>query len=492
MYDRRDFLRTTGAVLGTGLVPGAASAQYDTLENYRLVGEAPVPGINEAVVQGDWAYAANQGNLTTININDPTMPFVAGTEQGEDATDTPDVDVDADVAVLSHNDGVPGVSVFDVSDPTNPIFESFYEEKGTIHNSFVKQAPDGRVCAYLVVSDTFPTARMVTVDVTDPANPETLEGEDPGYTDGTDVPQDERGTGGAWMLQDAQPEMANGGNSPNHDVFVNETGEGNELAYNCFWDSGVVVVDVTDKRNPVAVGHFGGTEEATGDLVDYLVGEKTNAHYAQPTPDGDYTFVGAETFPGPSLPPGEATVQPNGDHGGIRVFDTRDVRPLAEGGRAVYPEADRDAIETRGYDVGEVGDQFGRFDPYQNPDPDRGNGRKSANMVAYLPAPEGVDDAALTSHNFDVTDEMLVSSFYQGGVRAYDLTTLYRGGDYDEHARQPRKPVEVGAFAPDGTAFWTAVDVEYEEDPARVFTMGADIGKGAVLLELERGSGGPL
>jgi hypothetical protein len=340
---------------------------------------------------------------------------------------------------------------------------------------------------------------MVIVDVTDPANPETLEGKDPSYTSGSeDVPDDERGTGGAWMLQDAQKEMADGNNSPIHDIYVAETDEGNELAYNCFWDSGMVVVDVTDKRNPVAVGHFGGTSDATGDLVDYIVGEKTNAHYCQPTPNQDYAFVGAETFPGPAAPPGEDTVQPNGDHGGLRVFDTRDVQPLAKGGRAVYPEVDRRAIKERGYTVSDVGDRYSRLseedrpDPYQNPSPDRGNGRKSANMVAYLDAPEGADDAALTSHNFDVTDEMLVSSFYQGGVRAYDLTTLYSGGDYENHARQPRAPVEIGAFAPDGMAFWTAVDVDYEEDPDRVFTMGADIGKGAVMLELERGGSSPI
>ena len=53
MYDRRDFLKTTAAVLGTGLVSGAASAQYDSFENYRLVGEAPVPDINEVIAQGD-------------------------------------------------------------------------------------------------------------------------------------------------------------------------------------------------------------------------------------------------------------------------------------------------------------------------------------------------------------------------------------------------------------------------------------------------------
>lgn len=499
MYDRRDFLRATGgAVLGAGLLSGSAGAQYDQFENYSLVGTAPVPGINEVVAQGDWAYATSQGSITTIDINDPTAPFVAGRAEGEDPEDTPDVKVAGDVAALAHNGGVPGISIFDVSDPTDPTFESFYEDKGTVHNCFLKQAPDDQVYAYLCISDSFPTARVVIVDVTDPANPETLEGEDPSYQDGTDVPDggdgpDERGTGGAWMLKDAQPEMADGGNSPIHDIYVAETDAGNELAYLCFWDSGVVVVDVSVKRHPVAVGHFSGTPDATGDLIDYVTGERTNAHYVQPTPDLGYTFVGAETFPGPAAPPGGDLFQPLRDHGGIRVFDTRAVKPLAEGGRAIYPEVDAGAIAARranGTAVPEA--PFGRRDPYQDPDPDRTKDNRSAPMVAYVPAPEGVDDAALTSHSFDVTDRFLFSSFYQGGIRAYDLTTLYRGGDYEVHARSPSRPIEVGAFAPDGTAFWTAVDVDYEEAPDRTFTMGADIGKGIVMLEFDRRSSSPL
>ena len=165
MYDRRSFLKASGAVLGTGLMSSAAGAQYDQFEGYRLVGEAPVPGINEVVARGDWAYAANQGNLTTININDPTTPVVAGTAQGEDATDTPDADVAGDVAALAHNDGVPGVSLFDISDPTNPTFETFYEDKDTVHNCFLKEDPDdGRIYAYLCISDSFAKARMVIVD----------------------------------------------------------------------------------------------------------------------------------------------------------------------------------------------------------------------------------------------------------------------------------------------------------------------------------------
>ena len=148
MYDRRDFLRATGAALGTGLVSGAASAQYDQFEGYRLVGEAPVPGIYEVVTRGDWAYAASEGALATININDPTMPFLASRTETADGDDTVDAKVAGDVAAVAHNGSPPGVSLFDVSDPGDPSFETFYREKDTIHNCDLQQAPDGRSCGW--------------------------------------------------------------------------------------------------------------------------------------------------------------------------------------------------------------------------------------------------------------------------------------------------------------------------------------------------------
>lgn len=144
MFDRRDFLRAAGgAVLGAGLVSGTASAEYDRFENYSLVGTAPVPGINEVVARGNWAYATSQGSITTVNINDPTTPLVAGRAEGEDAEDTPDVDVAGDVAALAHNGGVRGISLFDVSDPANPSSDSFYEDGDTVHNCYLKRVPDG-------------------------------------------------------------------------------------------------------------------------------------------------------------------------------------------------------------------------------------------------------------------------------------------------------------------------------------------------------------
>jgi hypothetical protein len=253
---------------------------------------------------------------------------------------------------------------------------------------------------------------MVIVDVSDPENPVSLEG-------------DERGSGGAWMLRDAHEDMAEAGVNPIHDLYVQD-----DLAYMCFWDAGVVVADVSDPTDPTAVAHFGAADDAGVEPADsveryerYLGGERTNAHYVQPTPSGDYTLVGAETFPGPF----EDTVVP-GDHGGIRIFDTSDLSA--------------DSTPS---------------DPYEK-------------HVGYIPAPENPEDAVRTSHNFDVREDKVFASFYEGGIRAYSI-------------EDPTAPEELAAFAPEGTAFWTAEDLS--ASGPRTYTLGSDIGKGLTVLELE-------
>jgi hypothetical protein len=52
-----------------------------------------------------------------------------------------------------------------------------------------------------------------------------------------------------------------------HDISVTE-GEGGELAWLADRDPGVVVVDVSDERNPVAVAHFGAADDAFDADVD--------------------------------------------------------------------------------------------------------------------------------------------------------------------------------------------------------------------------------
>jgi hypothetical protein len=412
-FDRRDFIKTTGIALGTTTL--SASAAAESTWNYELAGEALDAKVAEAVVRGDWAYTATIDSITTVDLSDPTLPVVGGTALGH-GTDNMDAKVDGDVAGIANDGAAPddpdhdlnpgGVTFFDVSDPATPVETGFYEAASGVHNFFL----DGNY-AYLCINDDFAYSRMVVVDVSDPSNPVSLEG-------------DERGSGGAWMLRDAHPDMAKAGVNPIHDVYVQD-----DLAYMCFWDAGVVVADVSDPADPTAVAQFGAAEDAAempSDEVEaqkrYLGGERTNAHYVQPTPSGDYALVGAETFPGPF----EDTVVP-GDHGGIRIFDTSDVSA--------------DSTPS---------------DPYEE-------------HVGYVPAPDRPTDGVRTSHNFDVREDKVFASFYQGGLRAYSI-------------EDPTDPEELAAFAPPGTAYWTAVDLP--TSGPRTYTLGSDIGKGLTVLEL--------
>ncbi|WP_306053573.1 LVIVD repeat-containing protein [Natronococcus wangiae] len=403
--NRRTVLRTVGTAIG-GIGLASASASAESTWNYELVSTALDPGAQEVVVQGDWAYTANGAAIATVDLSDPEAPVLGGTAPGH-GDDNKDAKVDGDLAALADDGSAGGVTFYDVSDPATPVELSFYDAASGVHNCFL----DGD-CAYLCINDSFEYARMVIVDVSDPENPVTLEGE-------------ARGSGGAWMLRDKEPEMAEAGFNPIHDIYVQD-----DLAYLCFWNAGVVVADVSDPSDPTAVAHFGAADYAAAEPEDdlefyrkYLGGHETNAHYAQPTPDGDLTLVGAETFPGPF----EDTVVP-GDHGGIRVFDTSDVSRDSEPG-----------------------------DPYRS-------------HVGYVPAPEVPQgDALRTSHNFDVTNDKVYSSFYQGGIHAYSL-------------EDPTDPEHLAGMAPPGTAYWAAVDLQTQGP--RTYTVGSDIGKGLTVLEL--------
>lgn len=507
--NRREFLRTTGASLGAGAfglgtATGAtAEPAYDT---YQYLGTGAAPGVEELVVHGRFAFCATNGAITTVDLREPSLPQPAARVRGDHEGDSADVTVDdyvtasgerRTIAILTHNADSPGISVFDVTDPTAPEYLTFVPTASAIHNAFLK---DG--FAYLTVTDSFDHSRLAIYDVRDPATPRTLEGEGD-YRNGTEVPDAERGTGGAWMLRDAREDMANAGVNPLHDVWVGDHA-GGELAYLCYWEAGVVVVDVSGapgtetakrgspqhaatKTNPVAVAHFGAVDYAdqqnddpVADNLRYVNGgETSNAHYVQPTPSGDYTFVGAETFGGTA----HEEVGATGDHGGIRVFDTRAVDPLAGDGVAIYPEADGvTRLPTTKKNRMESGV------PVQTPT-DQRHPENPVDLVAYIDAPDQPDDAALTSHNFDVTDTKLFTSWYQGGIRAFDLGPLYAGADYETHpqaASDVTAPTELAAFAPDGMVFWTAENLAAEQGET-YYTVASDIGKGAVVLELTEG-----
>ena len=130
------------------------------------------------------------------------------------------------------------------------------------------------------------------------------------------------------------------------------------------------VADVSDPTDPIPITQFGDAPGADTPqpeefpLERYLT-HPSNAHYVQPSPDGEFVYVGAETFPGNFVENPD-----NDDYGGIRVFDTSD------------PD-----------------------DPRQ---------------VTRIEPPE--IDGFRTSHNFDGTNGRLHASWYAGGVTIYDVT----------------------------------------------------------------------
>lgn len=414
--NRRDFLRASGVALGVGAVgstPAAAASEW----RYEFTAGALDLKTRELVVQDNrWAYTATGTGFATVDVSNPSLPVVAATVPGH-GTDNNDVKVDGALASLA-NDGdagsstnPAGITFYDVSDPASPTELSFYDDVASgIHNHFLH---DGY--AYVCENDSgdasFSRSRILVLDVSDPTNPIEV---------------------GGWRLGDHHPDMATSGLNPAHDVYVQ-----NGLAYVAWWDAGVVVLDVSDPTNPVEVAHFGATDDAgiapetTAAYYQRYLGQPGNAHYVQPTPDGSYTLVGAETYPGTY----RDTVIP-GTHGGIKVFDTSDLAGMSS-------------------------------DPTR-PDP-----------VGFIPAPDEPAGAPLrTSHNFEVTDSKVHTTWYQGGVRLFDLSP-------------PSDPTQLAAWvSPDGQAYWGA---DHLSDGGDHYTLASERdGKGVTVLDIvhETGSDG--
>ncbi|WP_254533524.1 LVIVD repeat-containing protein [Natrinema gelatinilyticum] len=341
---RRDLLKTTG-VLGLTGITGIGSARSadsgqkpsDTL---RLFSDVAVDRTREVVTQGPYAYVATVDGLGIVDWRNPSRPELVGSMTAADpAGGILDAKVDGDLASLASNGG-PGITLVDVSDRTDPVEIGFVDIGHHIHNSFLQ---DGY--AYLTVNESgdaaFSEARTTIVDVRDPSNPEVV---------------------GEYRLKDDFPKFAMGGVNPCHDIYVLD-----DLLYQAFWDAGIVVADVSDPTDPQLLAQFGEAPTADDpgfDIEEYLT-LPGNAHYVQPSPDGDLVYVGAESFPEDFVEEPD-----NDDYGGIKIFDVSDYDDPRE---------------------------LARVDP--------------PNV-----------DAFRTSHNFDVTSNRLHASWYDGGVTVHDVT----------------------------------------------------------------------
>ncbi|MFB6070522.1 MAG: LVIVD repeat-containing protein [Halanaeroarchaeum sp.] len=333
---RRDVLKLSGA-LGLASLTGVAGAIPDHVTDgtLRRFGEVAVDGSSEVVTQGNWAYVATGDGFAVVDWGNPARPKLAGTWDAP-GTGIADVTVDGDLLAVSNqdaaDDAILGTHLYDVSDPTEPRHQgSFQVTPAGVHNAFLADET-----LYISKEAPFTESAFVLVDVSDPTDP-------------TEYSR--------WVLEDVHPDLDSITNFV-HDAYVQD-----EYAYLAYWDAGCRVLDVSDPTDPVEVSAFGQAPGADrgdeGDPVGRLFGYPGNAHYVQPSPDGDHVYVGAETYAVRS--------------GGVRVFDVTD------------------------------------FDDPRH--------------VATIQAPNRNPGIfADTAHNFDVTDNRLYTSWYRSGARVHDVT----------------------------------------------------------------------
>lgn len=419
---RRAVLRATG---GASLSLGVAGCLFDSgseepTGSYEPLDRVSLEGAAEAVVgdDGETAYVAGVDGFAAVDVTDPEELSVlaeprnllededAGDAAGERFLDILDVKVSADRLVVAGpaNDlsGVfHGFLVYDVSDPAEPVLAAEpYETDYHIHNCFL----DGDVlyvAANNVTSDTGAADTGDTATDTDagstaaaPGNPLVV----------FDVSGGEIAELTRWSLLEYEPEWAGVDWLLRylHDVTVTD-----DIAALSYWNAGTYLLDVSDPADPQFLTRLLETDletqrgyETDFEVRDAQFGLPGNDHFAALDDAGDVLAIGRESW--------ETDLETATGPGGIELYDFTDPTEPVHRSTIDAPE---------GYD--------------------------------------GAYDGALwtTSHNFELRDGHLYSSWYGGGVKIHDISDL-------------KSPTELAWWREPTTAsFWTARVI----DPGEAF-----------------------
>jgi hypothetical protein len=380
---RRAFLRSLGVGLSLGTVGVTTADPTAETATFTPTGRVGIPGAAEAVVDdaGKTAYVATGDGFATVDVSSPSTPTVL----------TRVTDIAAD-----REDG-PLRSILDVKLDGDRLLVSGPAQRGRL---------DG----------------LQVFDVSDPTDPtpataffETGYGIHNSFLlDGyayltnnagfdrpmvvLDVSADPIEEVGRWSPLDADVDVPGWADLPSvpgtiHDLYVQD-----DTAYCAYWDAGTWLVDVSERSSPSFVGHAGAysLEELVelsedGTRFARLFGEAPgNDHYVTVNEDASLMAVGGEGWDNPDT-------EVSGP-GGIRLYDVTD------------PTNPR---------------EVSRIDP-----PAAADTTRSGTWV--------------TSHNFDLRDGRLYSSWYQGGVKIHDLS-------------DPTTPRQMAWWRdPETARFWTA------------------------------------
>lgn len=182
-----------------------------------------------------------------------------------------------------------------------------------------------------------------------------------------------------------------------HDVVVR-----GDHAYVSYWDAGTWVLDVSDPNSPSPVVQIGGVDPgqyadlARESLFDELAQLPGNSHVAALSGDGSLLAIGREAGDR------DATDDRYGGPGGVELYDVTDVA---------------------------------------NPE------YRSALRAPVVEDSDGNPSVA-TAHNCSFRGDVLFTSWYSSGVRAYDLS-------------DPTAPKDLGGWAaPDEASFWAAAPLD--------------------------------
>lgn len=295
----------TVALAGHG---GSASPELNVVGQLSAAGLG-IPGgenVTDVWAHGNYAYLGTFDDVLCsldftgvhiVDIADPANPAKVAFIPAKPGTRNNDVKVahietpsfNGEILVASneacgspfnprlHSNGVAsgpgrgGLSIWDVSDPTNPkALKQSYLDFG-VHNTFIWQQGAN---AYMVVVDDDNVQDTHIVDITKPQSPREI-----AVTGQLDWPADiaaEFGaTAGVFL----------------HDVWVQEN-DGRIIAYLSYWDAGLVLLDVTNPHDPQFLG------DSSYTVPDPLSGQfpAGDGHVSVPSADGTRVLLGDEDF----------------------------------------------------------------------------------------------------------------------------------------------------------------------------------------------------
>jgi len=218
--------------------------------------------------------------VAVVDIRDRANPAVVeilstdyvGADDRVASSDSADVDMNGNLLAVASQafgqDAFAGVSLYDISDAFHPVFRGQVWTGGTHDVQIDPRWPDrAYVYSANMESDDPDHAHHVSIiDASDWTNPTIL----------TD-----------YVSPEPQGSQGLSFNSAHDLTLLVHPATGHILLYVAYWDSGLRIVDVTDAAHPTEIGSLDYTPSVTSrGLIDTCC-----AHYAQPTPSGQYVLL---------------------------------------------------------------------------------------------------------------------------------------------------------------------------------------------------------